>query len=123
MWLDAIRADARLQSYPHVGRRFVCDLAIELMKFPSFSTKGIYAGQDTLGKGLGVTSRQIRRGVSALRDLRHLIVARRGRTKTSMLIPAMDGKPLFRDTMTGVTGPPGPIRPDLQVRCDRTSRS
>jgi hypothetical protein len=120
VWLDTIRADARLQNYPHVGRRFLCDLAVELTKFPSFSTKGIYAGTDTLGKGLGVTSRQIRRGVAALRELGHLIVARRGRAKTSLLIPAMDGKPLFPDAMTG---PEGPFGQDRKVRNDRTGRS
>jgi|SRR6476659_552663 hypothetical protein len=123
-WLDAICVDPRAQSYPHVGRRFLSDLALELTKFPSFGDEGsVYAGRDNLGKRLRVTTRQISRGLKALRNLGYLDIMRRGGAKTNLLVPMLNGKRLFDGEMNGpdhkvhgewtsrptLSGPPGPL--------------
>jgi hypothetical protein len=114
-WLDAIRADPRAQSYPHVGRRFLSDLALELTKFPSFGEEGsVYAGRDNLATRLRVTARQISRGLAALRDLGYLDLRRRGGAKTNLLVPMLNGKRLFDGKMSG---------PDHKVQGEWTSRS
>jgi hypothetical protein len=114
-WLDAIGVDPRAQSYPHVGRRFLSDLALELTKFPSFGDEGsVYAGRDNLGTRLRVTTRQISRGLKALRNLGYLDIIRRGGTKTNLLVPMFNGKRLFDSEMSG---------PDHKVQGEWTSRS
>jgi hypothetical protein len=114
-WLDALGADQRAQSYPHVGRRFLSDLALELSKFPSFGDEGsIYAGRDNLATRLRVTARQISRGLAALRDLGYLDIVRRGGAKTNLLVPMLNGKLLFGSEISG---------PDHKVPGEWTSRS
>jgi len=96
-WLDTIKADPRADTYPHVGRRFINDLAEQLGRFPSFTSEGVYASRSNLAERLKVTPRHISRGLSALAALGYLEIQRRGERRTNLLVPLLDGAFLFLD--------------------------
>jgi hypothetical protein len=118
-WLDAIAADAVAQTYPHVGRRFLSDLALELTKFRSFAGDGVYAGRLSLAGRLKVTPHQISRGLKAMETLGYLAITRRGANKTNLMVPLLDGKRLFGG---GRSEPAGSVGVNHGVQREWTSR-
>lgn len=67
-----------------------------------------------------MTQRQITRGIAAFNELGYLSTVRRGKRTTNLMVPWLDGGPLFPDA---VMGPLGPRRSDLQAHGDVTRRS
>jgi DNA-binding transcriptional ArsR family regulator len=104
VWLDYIKAHTKLGDYPHLSRRLIVDLAELLSLFSSFSAEGVYAGRANLGRRLGVSPRQVSRGLAALADMGYLKVTRRGPT-TNLMTPTINGKRLFPIAGEVLSGP------------------
>jgi hypothetical protein len=118
VWLDRIKANPKLADYKGVNRFFIAALAEELTHFSSFKRDGVYASNRNLAGRLQVSERQVRRGVFALRDQKHLAVERRGCGSTNLMVPLLDGARLY-----DVSGRSRPHGADDHVLTERTNTS
>jgi hypothetical protein len=82
-----------------VSHRLAADLANEIARgpYPSLVSSGyVYVGQKALGEALSVHERQVRRAVAVLAALGLLRIERdHRRRRTNLMIPLLDGGPLF----------------------------
>jgi hypothetical protein len=102
-WLRVVKRKLRTDQgreackQQNVCPRLVAELADEISGYPSFKEHGeVWAGQQRIGRRLGVQDRQVRRAVGALCELDLLWVKReRGRGNTNKMAALLHGRPLF----------------------------
>src|ERR1700733_7873149 len=102
-WLRAVKCKLRTDQGREVCKqqnvcpRLVAELTDEISGYPSFKEHGeVWAGQQRIGRRLGVQDRQVRRAVGALCELDLLWVKReRGRGNTNKMAALLHGRPLF----------------------------
>jgi len=105
-WLTEVKRELRsdhgrkvCKQY-NVAPHFVAALADDISRIPSFWERGeVWIGQQRIRVGLGVTDRQVRRGLRALKALNLLRVKRRGRGLTNTMAALHRGRPLFPDNV------------------------
>jgi hypothetical protein len=107
-WLREVKREVRSDhgravcKQHNVAPHFVAALADDISRIPSFRERGeVWIGQQRIRVGLGVTDRQVRRGLCALKALNLLRVKRRGRGLTNTMAALNRGSPLFADNTDG----------------------
>jgi hypothetical protein len=84
----------------NVAPHFVAALADDISRIRSFRERGeVWIGQQRIRVDLGVTDRQVRRGLRALKALNLIRVKRRGRGRTNTMTALHRGRPLFPDNV------------------------
>jgi hypothetical protein len=105
-WLTEVKRELRSDhgrevcKQCNVAPHFVAALADDISRIPSFRERGeVWIGQQRIRVGLGVTDRQVRRGLRTLKALNLLRVKRRGRGLTNTMAALHGGRPLFPDNV------------------------
>jgi hypothetical protein len=105
-WLTGVKRELRSDhgrkvcKQHNVDPHFVAALADDISRIPSFRERGeVWIGQQRIRRGLGVTDRQVRRGLRALKALNLLQIKRRGRGLTNTMAALHRGRPLFPENL------------------------